>query len=326
LTLRIGFIGVGGIAQAHLKNVKESGIADVIAVSDINEQAATSSAEKYGAVAYTDSIKMLDSEKLDAVFVCVPPFAHGVIEEEVVKRGIHIFVEKPLGLDLAVVQAKADVIRQSGVISGTGYCLRYWDIAQEAKAYLADKQVALVDGYYCTSFVPTPWWRVMEKSGGQLVEQTTHIVDLLRYLGGEVTSVQAFMSLVASKDIEHLDIYDVGTVNVAFKDGGVGHVRTTFLQPDHRSGLEVMGNGFRLTVDGGTLTIVEKEKTVIKKSNVDFYKEQDLAFLQALETGDRSLILVPYDEALKTLAVTLAANESAQTGETVQLLNLGVHL
>lgn len=317
--LRIGFIGVGGIAQTHVKNVQESGIAEIVAVSDINEEAANRTAAQCGAAAYRDSLAMLDSEKLDAVFVCVPPFAHGDIEEQIVRRGVHLFVEKPLGLDMATVEEKAKVIRESGVISGTGYCLRYWDIVQEAKTFLADKQVALVNGYYCTSFVPTPWWRVMSKSGGQLVEQTTHIVDLLRYLGGEVASVHAYMNRVASDDIENLDIYDVGTMGILFQHGGVGQVSTTFIQPDHRSGIEIMGRGFRITIDNGTLTIVEGNDTSVKKSSVDFYKEQDLAFLKALETGNRELILAPYDEALRTLQITLAANESAQTGRTVAL-------
>lgn len=210
---RIGFVGVGGIAQVHLKNIQESGVAEVVAVADIDERVARTSAEKLGCATYTDALKMFDNEHLDAVFVCVPPFAHDSLEEELAQRNIHMFVEKPLGLVLQSVETKAEVIGKSGVLTSTGYCLRYWDIVQEAKNYLADKQVALVNGYYCTHFVPTTWWREMTKSGGQLVEQTTHIVDLIRYLGGEITSVHAFMNLVASKDIENLNIYDVGTIN-----------------------------------------------------------------------------------------------------------------
>ncbi len=319
MALRVGFIGAGQIAQVHLKNVQESGLAEVVAVSDIDEQAASVSAKKFGAIPYFDNVKMLDSEKLDAVFICIPPYNHGQIEEEIVKREINMLVEKPLGLDMETVQKKAELIRGSGIIVSTGYCLRYWDIVQEAKQYLEGKRAALVNAYYDTRFVSTPWWRQMDKSGGQLVEQTTHIVDLVRYLVGEVTSVHAHMRLVDSSDIEDLDIYDVGAVNIEFSNGAIGQVRTTFLQPDHRSGAEIMGKGFRVTVDGGTLTIVDHDGTTTKKSSVDFYREQDVAFLNAVQTGDRSLILAPYDEAAKTLAVTLAANQSAKTGQVVEL-------
>lgn len=317
--LRIGFIGVGTIAQEHLKIVHQSEIAKIVAVCDISEEAAMRTAQKYDAVAYTNHVKMLDCESLDAVFVCVPPFAHGSIERDVAERGIHLFVEKPLGLDLETVRTNLGIIKKSGVITAVGYCMRYWDIVREAKSYLEDREIALFDGYFCTSFVSVPWWRVMQKSGGQLVEQGTHIVDLLRYLAGEVVQVQAFMKLVASQDVEGLDIYDVSSINMTLQNGAVGHIKTTFLQPDTRSGIELMGRGFRLTVGGGTLTIVDKERTVITKSSVDFYQEQDRAFLTAVKTGHTSTILCPYDEALKTLEVTLAANKSAVTGEIITM-------
>ena len=319
MTLRIGFIGAGGIARTHLKHVGKSEVASVAAVCDIDRAAADAGATRYGARPYTDHIAMLDSERLDAVFISVPPFAHGTVERDVAERNIPLLVEKPLGLDMPSVEDTAAFIRSRGVLNGTGYCLRYWDIVQQAKAYLADRRVAMMTGYYCTRFVPTPWWREMRKSGGQLVEQTTHIVDLMRYLGGEVESVHAVMNLVCSQDIDGLDIPDVGAVNFRFANGAVGHVHTTFLQPDHRSGVEIYGRGFRVTIDGGTLTIVEKEQTVIRKSANDFYKTQDLAFLEAVRTGDRSRVLAPYDEAARTLAVTLAANESARTGQPVRL-------
>lgn len=319
MTLRIGFVGVGGIAQVHLENVHQSGMAAVVAVCDVVEEAAQKAAVKYGASAYTQVDAMLEGEQLDALFLCVPPFAHGDVEEKAAARGIHLFVEKPLGLNLASVQRKAAAIRDAGVICGSGYCLRYQDIVQEAKAYLQDKTIAMLNGYYLTSFVQTPWWRKMAKSGGQLVEQTTHTVDMMRYLAGDVMAVHAWMKLNVSQDIEGLDIYDVGTVNLAFASGAIGHVGTTFIQPDHRSGVEVYGRDFRVHIDGGTLTITEQDQAVTKKSRNHFYKDQDIAFLDAIRTGDRSKVLAPYDEALRTLAVTLAANDSAATGQVVNL-------
>ncbi|MCL6442905.1 MAG: Gfo/Idh/MocA family oxidoreductase [Alicyclobacillus sp.] len=319
MTLRVGFVGTGGIAQAHLANVKQSPLAEIVAVCDIDESRAKAAAQKFGGLAYTDAEKMFAQEHLDAVFLSVPPFAHGDLEEHAATRGIHMLVEKPLGLDMERVRAKARVIQETGIITATGYCLRYLDTVQAAREYLADKPVCLVQGYYLTSFVATPWWRFMAKSGGQLVEQTTHTVDLVRYLAGEVSAVQAFMNLCAATDIEGLDIYDVGSVNLQFTSGAVGHVETTFLQPDHRSGVELMGRDFRVHIDGTKLTIVEKGQTVIKTSSVDFYKAQDEAFLKAVQTGDRNLVLAPYEEALRTLEVTLAANRSAETGEIVRL-------
>ncbi len=161
----------------------------------------------------------------------------------------------------------------------------------------------------------------MAKSGGQLVEQTTHNLDLMRYLAGDIKKVSADMALRVMDDIPGINIPDVCSVNVVFESGAIGHLDTSFVeQPDGRSSLEVIGRGFRLTLDGTTLTIAEKkQQTTTYKSQVNFYKEQDDAFIQAIVTGDHSFILAPYEEALKTLEVTLAANDSAKWGRPVTI-------
>jgi predicted dehydrogenase len=321
MKVKVGLIGVGGIAQVHLKNLSGNDQVELVAVCDVAEENAKKSALQYGAVPYTDFHEMLEKETLDALFICVPPFAHGEIEEKAASRGIHLFVEKPVGLDMETVRKKAAVIRESGVITGTGYCLRYLDTVKKAKEFLADKEIAMVRAYYLTSFVSTPWWRDIDKSGGQLVEQTTHTVDLVRYFAGDVKKVYATMDLRVMKDISGINIPDVGCVNVVFESGAIGHIDTTFIQPDHRSGLEILGRDFRVWIDGTTLTITEKDKTVTYKSGVDFYKEQDDAFIKAIRTGNRDHILAPYEEALQTLEVTLAANESAETGVPIILIS-----
>ncbi|MBO1514850.1 Gfo/Idh/MocA family protein [Metabacillus bambusae] len=320
--VKVGFVGVGGIAGVHLENVSKNSHAVIVAVCDIAEESAKKKGLQYNASAYTDLDEMLEKEILDAVFVCVPPFAHGDIEEKIVKRGIHLLVEKPLGLDLETVQKKAKIIKDSGVICGVGYCLRYLDTVAKAKEYLKDKSIAMVRGHYITSFVPTPWYREMNKSGGQLVEQSTHILDLMRYLAGEIDNVYANMSLQVLSDIPNMDIPDVTSVNVTFKSGAVGHLDSSMIQVDHRSGIEILGRDFRVLIDGADLSIVEKDSTITYKSKVDFYQEQDRVFIEAVMKGDPNLLLSNYEDGAKTLAATLASNKSNEIGLPIKLSSL----
>ncbi|MDC3418033.1 Gfo/Idh/MocA family protein [Aquibacillus salsiterrae] len=317
--VKVGFVGVGGIAAEHLKNIAQNQDADIVAVCDIVSESATKSGAQYDCQWYTDVDEMFHNEELDALFICVPPFAHGSIEERAAELGIHLMVEKPIGLELATVQSKHEKIKQANILCATGYCLRYLDTVAEAKRYLEDKEIAMVRGHYLTSFVPTPWYREMDKSGGQLVEQATHTLDLIRYLTGEMTSVYANMSLQVSEDIPGIDIPDVTSVNFTFANGAVGHLDSTFTQPDHRMGVEILGKDFRVVVDGVEVTIVEVGRTMTYKSKVNFYEEQDKAFIQAILTNNEDLILSNYENGLKTLGVTLAANESQQTGNPVQI-------
>jgi predicted dehydrogenase len=322
MTIRVGFIGVGGVAQVHLENMKENNDVEIVAVCDVIAKVAESTAHRYGAVPYTDYNKLLTNEQLDALFICVPPFAHQMIEEKAAARGIHLFVEKPIGLDIYTVHQKYRSIKEAGIITATGYCLRYLDIVRKAKKYLADKTVGMARGYYLTTFVETPWWRNMNKSGGQFVEQTTHTVDLMRYLIGDVQKVYADMALRVMDDTPGIDIPDVGSINFVFDSGAIGNITTSFTQPDHRSGIEILGRGFSLLLDEDSLVITEEDGQQQIDRLVDFRKEQDDTFIQAIMTGNRDLILAPYEEALATLLVTFAANQSADSGSPVYVDSL----
>lgn len=314
--LRVGFFGAGNIARVHLRCVADSGLADIVAICD--GHFGRELAAQYGAAAYDDLERMMDRERMDALFVCVPPFAHGRVEEMAAEMGVHLLVEKPLGLDLASVRQKANAIRAAGIAAASGYCLRYLDTAQVARSYLQSRSIALATGYYHTHAVDTPWWREKKKSGGQVVEQATHIVDWLRYLAGDIERVQAFMA-ARSAAAPRGDINDASTVNLAFASGAVGHVSATFTQTDDRFGVEILGEGFRLRMDMRELEITEGDTVTTHHPSVDCYAAQDHAFLSAVATGDHSLIRSTYEDAAKTLAVTLAANRSAESGGVVSL-------
>lgn len=319
--IRVGVVGAGIIATEHFKHISANERAELVAICDIAFPVAEKAAVQYGAVPYTDVREMLDRENLDALFICVPPFAHGEIEEIAVRKGIHLLVEKPLGLHMDQVRRKAAIIEEAGIITSTGYCLRYMEVVQRAKQYLVGKEIGMVRAYRFGGLPPTAWWIDHSKSGGQLVEQTTHNLDLMLYLAGGVQKVYADMGLLLNQDIPGITTPDIASVNLVFLSGALGHIDTGFLpQPDDRSSFEIMGRNFRLSIDGMKLTIVEPEGTTTWQGAGNFYKQQDDAFIHAVNTGDTSLILAPYREAMRTLEVTLAANQSAESGLPVKLI------
>jgi predicted dehydrogenase len=320
MAVRVGFIGSGGMAANHMRNMRQNEHVEMVSVCDVVRERAEQAAQTYGMKAYTDYVEMLDNERLDAVFVCVPPFAHGEIEETAAARGIHLFVEKPVELDVAAARRKAEAIEQAGIITSSGYALRYVGSVEQARKYLQDKTIGMVRAYYLSGFVKNPWWRVKEKSGGQLVEQATHVVDFARYLAGDVVKVYADMELRHLHDIENLNIADVTSVQLRFKSGAIGHVETCCIQPDHRYGVEIRGRDFRVVYEGTTLTIIEKDRNVSVPNEVpNIFQAQDNTFIRAILENDPSLVRSSYRDALKTLEVTVAANQSAASGQPVYL-------
>jgi hypothetical protein len=96
---RVGIVGAGWIAKVHLRVLSGFDDVKVVGVSSRSLEAAGRLADPVGARVYPDYRSMLDGAELDAVFVCVPPYAAAEPVLAVVDRGIALFAEKPLGVD-----------------------------------------------------------------------------------------------------------------------------------------------------------------------------------------------------------------------------------
>jgi predicted dehydrogenase len=224
MTVRVGFIGAGGIANAHLQVLRHMEGVRIAAFCDVDRERAESHAAAYNGRAYTDVHAMLDAEKLEAVYICVPPHAHVGQEEALIERGIPFFVEKPIANTLEKAESIAAAVEKAGLLTSVGYHWRYMTYSQLARERLAGKTIGMALGYWMGGMPGVYWWRRQDLSGGQMVEQTTHIIDLARDLCGEIVEVYAAMSTRASGDIENCTVTDVGTMTVKFASGAVGAI------------------------------------------------------------------------------------------------------
>jgi len=319
MKVKVGFLGCGGIAHAHMERLARMEDVEIVAFCDVVKERAEESAKKYGGRAYTDHHEMLDKEKLDALYVALPPVAHTDGEIIAAERKIHIFVEKPIALTLEKAKEINEAIKKAGVISSVGYHFRYMDTVEEAKKLVEGKTIGMILGYWIGGFPGVYWWRRMDMSGGQIVEQTTHIFDLARYFCGDVDEVYAAYGRKILTDIPESDVPDVGTVTMKFKDGTVGTVSNScMISQGFRVGVELFLRDLVLEV-GWRLRIIEPDKTIEKNLKVDPYWEEDRTFIDAIKTGDASKIKSSYEDGLRSLAVSLAANKSWKEGKAVKV-------
>ena len=320
MSVRIGFIGTGGIAGMHLGLLPDIARAELVAFSDILIDRARTAADRCGGRAYADYREMLDREQLDAVYVCLPPFAHGDPELAVLERNLHLFVEKPQALDVETARNIAAKVEESGVLSCVGYNWRYLDVTQKARELLSGARPALAYGYWIGNTPGSPWWRVKSKSGGQIVEQTTHVYDCARYLMGDVTSVYAAGTTGLMDDLPNYDVEDASTVSLTFESGAVATILSSCVaEQGYGTGLQVIARGMTVEIVKGDLVVVREDETVRYPGRNNPYQLENELFLQAIEEGNPSLIRSAYGDVVDSLAVTLAANESMETGEVVQL-------
>lgn len=314
-TTRVGIIGAGNVAARHADVL--SGFPDVViaGIADVDPLKAEALAARHGVPAFDGHAGLLEAGGLDAVYVCVPPFAHGKPEHDVLSCNLPIFVEKPLALDLKTAENIASEIQRRGLPSAVGHHWRYLDVLDRARDLLADRPVRLALGHWLDKVPPVGWWLDPARSGGQVVEQAVHVLDLARVLVGEVTMVHA-VPAASGGDGAAGEVDRAVAAVLSFAGGATGTLATTsLLRHKHRAGLEVYADGVALeltetslTVDGGE--VVEdagRAKTLVDRTFVDAVRGAD---------GD---VRVPYAEALRTHRVALALARSAAEGRPVTL-------
>ena len=320
MAVKIGFVGCGGIANAHMQNLAKLENAEMVAFSDVIIEKAQKAADEYGGKAYEDHHAMYDSAEMDAVYVCLPPFAHTDQEVLAAQAGLHMLVEKPIALTMDKAREAEAAIAEAGVMSCSAYHWRTHDTIKWAMDELAGETIAMVLGWWMGGFPGVAWWRVQDESGGQILEQTTHIIDTARYIAGEVERVSAEMALRVMTDVENISVPDVGTVNLRFESGAIGNITNSCIPPGWRNGLCIIGEKKTVVFDQNRFEVrtpdgVEEKTWEWENSH---YRES-VMFVDAIDQNDPSLILSDYSNGVKSLAVSIAANMSAESGEPVLL-------
>jgi predicted dehydrogenase len=263
---------------------------------------------------------MLAKENLDAVYISIPPFAHGGAERAVIAAGLPMFVEKPVHMNAVDARDIAREVEKAGLITAAGYQERYLDIIDQAKELLKERKVGFFMGYWMGG-MPGKWWREKAKSGGQVLEQTTHEIDLARYLFGEVKTAYAVRrkDLVPNADY---DVEEASAVSMQFESEVFGVMFSAcFIKAGmRRSGLDIfcedgsleyhLRRSLVLSTADGVQTWEVKNKCTI---------DMDRTFIEAVRTGDGSKIRSTYSDAVKSAELSIAANESLATGKVINM-------
>jgi len=319
MKVKIGFVGVGKIAWRHIEKLKEIEDAILVSFYDKEKEKAWQAAKTCSARSYSSYREMLDKERLDAIYICLPPFAHNNQEILAAQRGINLFIEKPVALSLERANQINQTISKNGIICSVGYLYRYADIVNKAKDLLKKERIALFSGYYFCPPPNLPWWKNKELSGGQVVEQVTHIFDLARYVVGEVESIQG-RGIKGLSD-PNFTGEDASSFLLQFKNGAIGSISCSYLLSQEKEwGANLICPGLRLDLAlSSHLLRISNHKKANIKMEIDPYWEENRIFIQAVKNKSPELIKTPYSEALKTLKLTLAATKALEKEEVINL-------
>ncbi len=326
---KVGFIGCGGIAHAHARALSSIGErVEMVAFCDIEKERARWFSQNYTAGKakfFSDYREMYDKVDLDIVYICLPPFAHKDEVDIAAEKGIHIFIEKPIALDMETANRMVEVVEKNKVKSQVGFMFRFGDAVEEVKGMLCNYgPVGLMMGRYMCNSLHSPWWRDKSKSGGQIVEQIIHIFDLIRFFMGEPKLVFTQMNNIFHKDIPDYTVEDVSGTVILFKDGGIATVSATngAIPGKWIAQLDLIAKGLTANfIDANHanvyLTLNPWEKKVEISSGKDIYLAETLDLLDAIEQ-DRPT-KVPMIEGARSLQLVLTAARSGEEGKPVEM-------
>lgn len=189
-------IGVGGRGTNLLQGVLEQPNAKVAALCDLKpdrlDKAATT-AKRDNPATYTDWRRILDRKDIDAVYIATPPHLHSEMAIAALKSGKHVYCEKPLGITAAQVKAVLDAARASNRVFTAGQQLRSQRLLREAvrqihEGLIGDVLMIQAQRHATTDLAhdgsSADWYFDVDKSGGYLVEQSVHNLDLCNWVVG----------------------------------------------------------------------------------------------------------------------------------------------
>lgn len=314
--IRIGIIG-SGFAESHVLALNQIQDVELAAVCSRNEDTARhlinqSVSKNTRYYPFDQYLKMLQSEKLDAVYVSLPPFLHGEIEIACAEHVRGLFIEKPVAINLDTAGKMLDCFQHTKSIVSTGYMNRYRTNIQSAKSYFHDHPALLYSGAWCEAMPPPYWWRRRELSGGQLTEQCTHLIDAIRFLSGEIQQVQALSTNGFINDVDGYNIDDAVVMNFQLESGGTGSIQTSCFTKIHLTAAS-REKVYRFDSQACNLTIQhDSTRSEQLPSTDEPILRENQVFINALRTDDSTSILSPFQDAIETLKVSLAADLSIQ--------------
>ncbi len=222
---RIGIIGLGVIGKAHLAVLREAPNAELVAIADPTP-AARDFAQARGIKAYDDYRAMIDREKLDGAVVAVPNAEHVPVAMACIERGIAVLVEKPIAETVEAANRLCDFAETKNVPILVGHHRRHNPAVRRVRQAIAEGLIgkpAIATVMY-TQLKPSSYfslgWRREKAGGGPILINLIHEIDLIRFVFGEIESLQA----ATASAIRHYEVEDTAGVLLRFRNGALGTI------------------------------------------------------------------------------------------------------
>lgn len=322
--VRIGLIGAGGIAGAHVTGYRRNpDLVEFAAIADpVRESAEKRRGDDADVRLYADYRAMIADGGLDAVDICLPHHLHAEAIIAAADAGLHVLCEKPLCLTLAEADAIAAAAARTGVTIMCAHNQLFQPAVAAAKAVVDSGalgrvyEVRTTDSFFNDFTLESMGWRAQAATsgGGELIDTGYHPLYLLQHLaGGTPTEVAAMLS---RHRLDFMEGEDSAQVLIRYDNGVVGHVTTSWAY-EPAVGTEkfsLVAEKGSLSSDGVTLQtrLRGEDPQTVTFDPVHEFAAEVAHFAECLLEGRRPI--QTHTEGIDVLGVILAAYESATSG------------
>jgi predicted dehydrogenase len=323
--INVGFLGAGDIAAVHAAAIELVNDARLAAIADVIPERARALAGKHGAAVFSDLEALLRYPGLDVLYILTPPEGHAWQITAAAEAGIPIVCEKPLTVTLDEADRAIAACRQAGVPLMIGLSHRYHPLAARARELLQSGALGDFVAAWSHRLIhlpvsPDSWLNDLRVGGGLTLQYAMHDLDWVCWLGGDVTRVSA----QEAHTNPELAIEDNLWVLLQFQKGGSGSVGASWSVPLAWTERGLIGSQ-------GNLRIVEQKRLVGRLADgrdliedlgddydwFDVFVRESRDIVRRVQRGQ--LFSVTGEDGRRVLAITLAVQKAAQTGESVTM-------
>lgn len=325
----VGIIGTGFLGRALGREFKRHERGSVVAVTDISDENLAEAADEFDVEddsQYDDYEAMIDGEKLDAIVITTPHALHAEQINAGLDHDLHVLCEKPLCTDLDDAKQLVQRIENTDKTVMLGFQRHFQTAYREARKYWREEGH---EPKFITAKVTQDWINAVRGSwkanptlsgGGQLYDTGSHLVDSVLWTTGlKPQSVTAEM--VFEDDEQRLDTQAMLTVR--FENDAVATIAVSGDTPRVNEGIHIWGDNGATQIEGTEwnprrYSEIDTDGDIITPNvNLGTEKPKADAFIEAIEGDEEPEATVR--DGFKTVAVTEAAYEAAQTGERVDV-------
>lgn len=222
--LPVGVIGAGLIGKMHIDRALKHSEVELVGIADPTPEGKRVAVE-VGIRWFADYVEMLEVARPRGAVVATPNVTHARIAVDCLERGVPVIVEKPIAETVEEGRRICDASARMGLPVLIGHHRRYNRIARRAKEIIGSGRLGtpVTATVLCTWLKPDDYfamaWR-REKGGGPILINLIHDIDLLRFLFGEIESVQAMVSHA----IRGFEVEDTSAIICRFRNGALGAI------------------------------------------------------------------------------------------------------